>query len=191
VTGPVGWPPLRRRPPRLAKHRAHPTTTETDMPPQPAASLPLHITEPAPPPAPPEPDEIVRCGYCQAIGPSSLIPDVPTRGPRCADTDACTKRWYEGKPVSLVPHAAEALTPLPEPEAAADAAEHAATQALARWAPGETLAGASEPDPADETTERNIAITRADALAPSIAAIEEEVLPVAAENDTPDGGDAE
>jgi hypothetical protein len=92
------------------------------MPPQPAASLPLHITEPAPPPAPPEPDEIVQCGYCQAIGPSSLIPDVPTRGPRCADTDACTKRWYDGKPVSLVPHATSPLEPLPDPEPDAEPA---------------------------------------------------------------------
>lgn len=91
-------------------------TQETSMQPQPAASLPLSVTAPAPVPAPLGPDEIVQCGNCQAIGPESMIPDVPTRGPRCADTDACTKRWYDGRPVSLVPLTAEALEPLPDPE---------------------------------------------------------------------------
>lgn len=102
MTLPTGWPPLRRR---LARFRK-----ETAMTP---ASLPLQLTEPEPPAAPPEPEKTVQCGWCQAIGPSSLIPEVPTRGPRCADHDACTSRWVAGRPVSLLPHEAEPLEPLP------------------------------------------------------------------------------
>jgi hypothetical protein len=204
VTGPTGWPPLRRRPPRLAKHRALPPTTETDMPPQPAASLPLHITEPAPPPAPPKPDEIVQCGNCQAIGPSSLIPDVPTRGPRCADTDACTRRWYAGKPVSLLPLGAGAVkevpqpapmdergaddalrlfTPMPGSDAAVDAAVTRFEQAHDEQDAAEAGEDRSEDGRvADETTERDIAIASADSIASIIAA---------AEDGTPDGDEAE
>lgn len=198
------WPLLRQRP--EPRHGGLPRAKETPMPSSFAASLPLHITEPAPAPAPetpPEPEKIVRCGNCNAMGPSSLIPDIPTRGPRCADHDACTDRWYTGKPVSLLPHVAEALEPLPEdapapavhaditdaagdvmrtwappayaqeavdrhlatrgeedaaePEDAADAAQEASTEALARWAPGQDLSedegpreDAAEP-PADTT----------------------------------------
>ena len=138
------------------------------MPPSVAASLPLHITEPGQPPVPAEPAEpekTARCTFCNAVSYVSQMHDVPDR-PRCADFRACAKRWAEGaRPVSLVPHGAEVLEPLPEPDGTADvmqawtppayareaagehlaalreqdAAEQAATEALARWAPGEKL----------------------------------------------------
>jgi hypothetical protein len=118
---------LRPRPERLGKHRALPTITETDMPPQPAASLPLpeyrtagelqqRALEPAfDPPA--DPSNPVQCVRCNAV---DLVSNMRYDGRdwRCRDTSACTDRWYadgtyDPKPVSLVPHDTEALEPLP------------------------------------------------------------------------------
>jgi hypothetical protein len=102
------------------------------MPPQPAASLPLHITEPALPPAPPEPDKIVECGFCHVSGLSSQMTDIGGDQYRCdilvpaPDGVGCVQRnirWREtgSKPAPLLSSAelmaASALEPLPEPEA--------------------------------------------------------------------------
>jgi hypothetical protein len=148
VTGPGGWPPLRRRPASLGRHRALPTVTETPLPPKVAASLPLHSTAPEParpPAAPPVPagPELglpqvpdVQCGWCKVIGPLSQIPG-DHGWYRCADVARCTQRRLESDLPSELPPAG--LEPLPQPEGADDAAELAATEALARWAPGEKL----------------------------------------------------
>jgi hypothetical protein len=177
MSGPDIWPRLRRRPPRLGKHRALLTTTETPLSPNLAASRPLHLAGPenALPVVPAEPERDVTCGNCGAIGPSSLIPEVPTRGPRCADVNACTKRWYAGKPVSLVPHGAEALEPLPEPETPVlPPVQEAALERFESAHAAQNAAEAGEDLSEDEG-----------------AAEEAEPAPVAAEDVTPDGGEDE
>jgi len=63
-----------------------------------------------------EPVTTVRCEFCKVLGPSSLIPDIG-RGPRCADTDACVRRWADGgipRPLPGAGHDAAAYyTPMP------------------------------------------------------------------------------
>jgi hypothetical protein len=128
MTGPHGWPPLRRRPPRLGKHRALPTVTETPMTPNVAASLPLHLAGPenALPVMPAEPEEAVRCTFCNAVDYVSRMHDAGAR-PRCADFRACAKRWADGaKPVSLLPHGAEVLEGGPEAQPGDSVDEHLA-----------------------------------------------------------------
>jgi hypothetical protein len=180
VTGPTGWPPLRRRPPRLAKHRALPTTTETDMPPQPAASLPLHITEPALPPAPPEPDKIVECGFCHVSGLSSQMTDIGGGQYRCdlvLNGHECVQRnirWREtgakGAPLLssaelLAAAPAEALAPLPP-------AQEEALQRFNEATDAQDAAEAGEDRGEDDK-----------------AAEDGEPAPVADEDATPDGGE--
>jgi hypothetical protein len=117
VTGPRGWPPLRQH----GKHRATPPVIkETDLSSSLAASLPGPMPRPVTQDADPGP--VVQCGWCKATGYASQIPDIG-RGPRCADTDACVKRWNcgHGKPVSLLPpgaHLPESLPLVAEPEPA-------------------------------------------------------------------------
>src|SRR5215472_1166737 len=63
-----------------------------------------------------EPVTTVRCEFCKVLGPSSLIPDIG-RGPRCADTDACVRRWADGGIPAPLPgaghDAAAYYTPMP------------------------------------------------------------------------------
>ena len=111
MTGPRGWPPLRQP----GRHRATPPVIkETDLSSSLAASLPgpMPVTTTTE-----ESGPIVRCGFCNATGYASQIPEIPTRGPRCADIDACTDRWFKGKPVSLLPPGASlpGLLPVAEP----------------------------------------------------------------------------
>jgi hypothetical protein len=183
VNGPIGWPPLRRRPPRLAKHRALETISESDMPPaSPAASLPLHITEPAPPPAPPEPDKIVECGFCHVSGLSSQMTaigggqfrcDLVLNGHECVQRNI---RWREtgakGAPllssaemVAAAP--AEALAPLPP-------AQEEALQRFNEATDAQDAAEAGEDRSEDDG-----------------AAEDAGPAPVAAEDGIPDGGEGE
>ena len=120
MTGPIGWPPLRRRPPRLGKHRALPPIPESAMPASPAASLPQHDYRASMPlqsfavatPVPAEPEPDVQCGWCKVIGPLSQIPGSGGWY-RCAKVWECVPRQLaSGLPSALAP-AAEALEPLP------------------------------------------------------------------------------
>jgi len=165
VTGPKGWPPLRQH----GRHRATPPDIkETDLSPSLAASLPgpMPVTTTTE-----ESGPIVRCGNCNAIGYASQIPEIPARGPRCADIDACTDRWFKGKPVSLLspgaslpgllpvaepapqPEPGDALPELPPAQEAALVRFNAATdeQDAAERAAGEPEAGeTAEPRSEDE-----------------------------------------
>lgn len=177
------WPLLRQRP--EPRHGGLPRAKETPMPSSFAASLPLHITEPAPAPAPetpPEPDKIAECGFCHVSGLSSQIPEAAGLRRCWPDIDGCVQREVTFRLTGARPRpllsaaemvtaiAAGELEPLPEdettvlpavaeagPEDAADAAQEASTEALARWAPGQDLSedegpreDAAEP-PADTT----------------------------------------
>lgn len=108
------WPLLRRR--SAGRHG-----DRMDIAPAPAAlglAAALPVPQPllerprrgAPvPPARREPVTEVTCGFCGVTGLSSAIPDVGGYGPRCADTDACARRWGNRE-------AAGRLAPVAEPE---------------------------------------------------------------------------
>jgi hypothetical protein len=116
------WPRLRH--PWHGRHRGIPEIKETSVTSSLTASLPRAMPQPAVLVVPAGAGAIVQCNYCHAIGYSSDIPDIG-RGPRCADTDACVKRWNcgEGRPVSLLPHGAGLpdLLPVAEPESQPEA----------------------------------------------------------------------
>jgi hypothetical protein len=119
--------PGRHSPDYLEKH---------PMPASPAASLPLHlqpllstsqaVAEATAWEARLAAEPKVQCEVCGLCGPSSQIPDIG-RGPRCANTDACTKRQMDklyatrvpevpalpAEPAPLPPPASPALEPLP------------------------------------------------------------------------------
>jgi hypothetical protein len=185
VNGPHGWPPLRRRPQRLGKHRALLTIPESDMPPvSPAASLPQHdyrttaeLQQAALKPAfdpPAEPDKIVECGFCHVSGLSSLIPEKAGLR-RCTDIDGCVQRsLQQGRPPPLLSSAellgaipAEELAPLPAAQEVALENFQAAHDEQDAAEAGEDL---SEDGEASEAADP---------------------APVAAEDATPDEGDAE
>lgn len=187
---------LRPRPERLGKHRALPTITETDMPPaSPAASLPQHdyrttaeLQQAALKPAfdpPADPYRQVQCTFCGAIGLAADMPDHG-RGPRCyPDTEGCGHRWAAGKPVSLLPHGAEPLEPLPEPEPALPPAQEEALAAFNEAHDehdAETLSEDEEPTPPSDAEEAQAEIRR--------EAIEALRGPLA-EPEPQDGGEAE
>ena len=137
------WRKTRRRALRgvpTGRHRAPQTKTETPMPASTAASLPQHdyrttaeLQQAALKPAfdpPADPYRQVQCTFCGAIGLAADMPDHG-RGPRCyPDTEGCGHRWAAGKPVSLLPHGAEPLEPLPEPEPALPPAQEEALAAF-------------------------------------------------------------
>jgi len=166
VSGPKGWPPLRQH----GRHCATPPVIkETDLSSSLAASLPGPMPSGPIAIAMEESGPIVRCGNCNAIGYASQIPEIPTRGPRCADIDACTDRWFRGMPVSLLPPGASLSgllpvaepAPQPEPEDVPPELPPAQEAALIRFnaatdeqdaaerAPGEAEAG----EPAEPVTE--------------------------------------
>ena len=121
------WPPLRRRPPARHRDRLDLTPVPANL----AASLPLPppIVEPRPAPVPPrrEPVTEVVCGFCGVTGLSSAIPDVADYGPRCADTDACARRWGNREAAARLAPAAEGPAgeahPYPAPAPGAEPAD--------------------------------------------------------------------
>lgn len=91
------WPLLRRR---TGRHGDRVDIAQAPAALKLAAALPvpqslLERPRPAAPVPPPrrEPVTEVTCEFCGVTGLSSAIPAVPTRGHRCADTDACARRW--------------------------------------------------------------------------------------------------
>jgi hypothetical protein len=124
------WARLREdRAASLGRHRALPTVTENRMPASPAASLPLlsereAVRLGAPYSVPGEPK--VQCKLCGIFSPVSEMSQIPELGwgPRCYDTDACTKRQMDKEypnplpapEVPALPMPAEPLEPLPEQE---------------------------------------------------------------------------
>jgi hypothetical protein len=129
VNGPDIWPRLRHRPPRLGKHRALPTVSESDMPPVRPASLPLpdlraSVPAPVPPEPDPEPGKIVECGFCHVTGLSSQMADIGGGQYRCdlrvpaPDGFGCVERnirWREtGAKAAPLVSSAEPLEDLPE-----------------------------------------------------------------------------
>lgn len=154
---------LRRR---LARFRRPQTVTEIPMTTNLAASLPLQLTGLATPAAaneppafdpPADPFKQVQCTFCGAIGLAADMPDHG-RGHRCyPDTDGCGRRWAAGRPVSLLPHEAEPLEPLPVlPPAQEEALQrfNEATDAQDAAEAGEDLSedGESGPAAAEDAT---------------------------------------
>ena len=175
------------------------------MTPSLAASLPLSSTAPQPA-RPPEPDKIVECGFCHVSGLSSQMTSIGGGQYRCdlvLSGHECVQRnirWREtgAKPAPLLSSAelmaAAPLEPLPEPETPVlppvqEAALERFESAHAAQAAAEAGEDLSEDE--DLVSEQDIAIARADALAPWVAAVEQEVLPVADRDVTPDGGENE
>jgi hypothetical protein len=173
------WPPLRRRPPARHRDRLDLAQAPANL----AASLPLPppIVEPRPAPVPPprrEPVTEVVCGFCGVTGLSSAIPDIG-QGRRCADTDACARRWGNREaaarfaPVAEVPaeaasaeaHPYPVPAPVaePGPEPAADGTPEAVTQAAinALAVLGEKREAAEEPEDATKVIEPAKAETEA------------------------------
>jgi hypothetical protein len=160
------------------------------MPPVRPASLPFSVTAPGPQPiavataVEAVPEKTVRCGYCNAVNYVSQMHDVPAR-PRCADVAACTRRWADGaKPVSLVPHAAGELEPLPGPDA--PVLPPAQEEALGRFEAAHAEQDAVEAG--EDLSEDDEPATPAGAQAPDSS---DEAAPVAAEPEPEDGGEGE
>lgn len=200
--------PGRHSPDYLEKH---------PMPPSTAASLPLASERPdarlgTPYPVPGEPKVQCKfCGTCRPVSEMSQIPELAW-GPLCYDTDECTKRQLDKLyatrvpevpalptlPAEPAPTLSSPLEPLPkrvpavvaeavhQPEPgpeAADAAQQAAAAKLAVWSKGESLG--------DQTSAQDVAQASADALAPILAAHDEQDAAGAGQDRTEDEGSPE
>lgn len=135
------WPPLRRRP--AARHSDRLDLTQAPEVAHLAASLPLPpplVGRPrpaAPVPVSREPVTEVTCGFCGVTGLSSAIPDVADYGSRCADTDACARRWASKEAATRLAGDAAPPDPGAHPYPAPEAEPVAEPEGLVHWTPEE------------------------------------------------------